>query len=214
MLPALFAFAPAAISAGQTLMNYNTMNRNKPPLAENTFMGRALAERAKTGIYSPEVRSRIMSNVGRDLGALAQRARSDVSGSLASTGMRNSIAGQRLLAQPEIDMFKNMSDVSSKMDIENEQSKLTALDEYARLKDESRNARRGWTSQFNQSVYGGALNTLASGVQGYQGLRKTQTLNDGINQVQQMMQSNDPNVLEQANALINMLMLRYYAGGE
>lgn len=211
-LPGLLYAAPAAISAGSTLMNMMSLKKSKPPLGEHTYTGQYLAERAREGIYSPEVRSRVMSGVGRDLGALAQRARSDISGGLANTGMRNSIAGQRLLSQPGRDMSRSMSDVSSRIDIENEMSKQEAGLAYNRLKDESRAARQGWRSQFNQAAWGGALNTVQAGIGGYQGYQQAQGLNQGIEAVQELMQSDDEQALEQANTMINMLLLRYMGG--
>jgi hypothetical protein len=209
-LPALLMYgAPAALSVGQTLMNLGSLKRSKPPLGEHTFSGRFLAERAKSGMYSPEVRSRIMSGVGRDLGALAQRARSDISGGLASTGMRNSIAGQRLLSQPARDMSGSLSDVASRLDIENEQSKQTAEYAYNQLKDESRNARRGWRSQMNQTAWGGALNTLGAGLGGYQQHQQNQNIGPGITKAQELMSAGK---IDEANALVNMLILQYMGG--
>jgi hypothetical protein len=206
-LPALLMYgAPAALSVGQTLMNLGSLKRSKPPLGEDTFSGRFLAERSKSGMYSPEVRSRIMSGVGRDLGALAQRARSDISGGLASTAMRNSIAGQRLLSQPARDMSGSMSDVASRLDIENEQSKQAAEDAYNQLKDESRNARQGWRSQMNQTAWGGALNTLGAGLQGYQQYQQNQSLDEGMTLWQSLV---DQGKNDEANALSNILIMRY-----
>lgn len=203
MLGAILPYVPAAISFGQSLLNRGS----KPPLGEDTAYGRFLAERAKSGMYSPEVRSRIMSGVGRDLGALAQRARADISGGLASTsGMRNSIAGQRLLSQPARDMSGSMSDISSRLDIANEQSKQEAASAYSQLKDESRNARRGWNSQMNQTLWGGALNTLGSALSTYQQQQQLGALDEGMTQWQSLVEQGNN---DEANALANMLIMRY-----
>jgi hypothetical protein len=94
----MIPYIPAAIQGVSSLANFLT--RKKRPKYESTAEAKALQKLADEGAISPEERSRIMMAISRTAGNQASIERTRTKGNLIASGMNNSIAGTRALAEP------------------------------------------------------------------------------------------------------------------
>ena len=168
-LPALLAYAPAAVSGISSLASYFSGRKNRTPRFGNTDYGRHLQQIGQEGIYSPDAQRGLLTRRASQSGNIAQKRKSSLSGYLESIGMGNSIAGARLLAEPGQEHQHIMSDYTSQLGETNEMSKRNALAEYARQSNQYGAQRQAEGANLRSNLIGGLGGAVASGLgTGYQ----------------------------------------------
>ncbi|KKN08669.1 hypothetical protein LCGC14_1054390 [marine sediment metagenome] len=146
----------------------------KPKLFEHTYSGRFLKDISEKGIYSPEVKRKLLSGMGSELGGVASRRKASTRGYLASRGMTSgmggtSIAAARLLDKPSREVGETLGRQSLRLDTENEMLKLRAGESLASGKTKSRENKRAWRADFWGGVGKTADDVVATGTQAYMG---------------------------------------------
>ena len=154
--------AQAGMQVGKGLAGW--LMRPKIPRAEQTARGRELMRRSRYGAYSPVAQRNILSAAGRAGGAAGQTARADIRGGLVRRGMGDSIAGERLLAEPGLQQARYMAEAGEGLETENELAKTEARSDFAALQDQTDSARRESRRQGLQSLIGGGLGAVEAGV--------------------------------------------------
>lgn len=79
-------------------------------------------EMLQSGMYTPGQQRKTLSQIGQQAGAVAQSDIAARRGYLESTGMGNSIAGARLLAEPGTEYQRNMANAATNIEREQAQS--------------------------------------------------------------------------------------------
>ena len=154
--------AAAGMEADKGLTGWLT--RPKVPRAEQTATGRDLMRRSQYGAYDPAARRKIIGAASRASGNAAQTAAADMRGQLVSSGMDDSIAGQRLMATPALQRAGYLAETGERMEAENEQAKGMAREQFAGLQDRLDEQRRYSRRQGLQSLLGGAINAAGAGI--------------------------------------------------
>lgn len=129
---------PSAIQSATAVGQY-VIGRKKRipyPLFEDTELGKLLKKRQTEGMYPESVKRKIIGEVGRETGNVAQQEKTQIRGLLERTGMGRSIAGIGLMARPERERMRRVGEIARQVAIENELSKSTAGEEFARGKTE------------------------------------------------------------------------------
>ena len=159
-----FALAQG-VGTGINLLS-NIFNRPKP--FGETAYGRRLKQLSEQGIYSPTAKSNILGGVGKETGNIASQAKAGYKGRLISQGMGGSIAGQRGLADIDVQRMGQMGKVAKDIETQNELSKAqyglqyaqAATDYGQQLRDYDRNTVMGLVQGAT-----GALGTYEKGQQ-------------------------------------------------
>lgn len=170
--------AMAGMSAAATGLSLWQKKKTKPPLAEHTFQGKRLRDVAQRGYYTPEVRSRILSETARTLGAFAQRSTASTKGQLARIGVEGSVAGVRTLGQAGREYGQAVQRQSSQLSMRDVEIKASAKDQLASLMDVSRENRRAWREDFSKTLTQGVGQAMTLGTRGMmpQGLQMPENL--------------------------------------
>jgi len=157
--------AGAGMQLGKGLAGWLT--RPKIPRAEQTARGRELMRRSRYGAYGPVAQRNILSAAGRASGAAGQTARVGIRGGLVHRGMGDSIAGERLLAEPGLRRSRYLAETGERLGTENELAKTEARSDFATLQDQMDATRRESRRQGLQSLLGGGLGAVEAGVGTY-----------------------------------------------
>jgi len=164
-LPALLAYAPAAVSAATSLAEY--FGRKKRPKFKDTETARVLKRLSEQGVYSPAARGNLVGRMSGTLGNLANTRKTNLRGWLESRGMGKSIAGRSLIDSVDRDVMKRLSDYARDLDARNELSKANALREYAERAAAWNQRRREEESRARRELFRGLGNALAGGIGAY-----------------------------------------------
>ena len=157
---------PAAAQTTTSLLQY--FLRKKPPKYEETARGKHLMGRSRHGKYSPRARRSILGGVSRRTGGVAQQEKASIRGLLTSRGMGDSIAGIRLLSEPEIKRMAILGGAEERLGIESELSKESAREAFATEKTGYGERRRAGEQQARMSLLGGLTQAGMQAYQGYQ----------------------------------------------
>ena len=196
---------PAAIGLGKTLYGASKAKKNKPPLAEHTFAGRQLAKYAKEGVLSPAKMSAINTLMHTQSGGVSNIAQGRIRGQLARSGMDQSIAATTPIARLESERMRNIGQAGTTLGLINAQSKQDSAINLAMMKDQSRTDRRNWREGYTDAVAGGLAGAATSAVGGLQEFQADQYMEDAMSRIMPMMNSNNPQDLQNALAFITML---------
>ncbi len=120
----------AAIATGAKSI-YDYANRPQTTPFRRTARGMRLSDISRRGRFPRDVRDRIISNTARPLFNRAGLRRGRSRGILESQGLGGSIAGTKILDEPERDVNRSLSDIASDIAMRNEVSKQVAGDEFA-----------------------------------------------------------------------------------
>lgn len=159
-------FIPAAAQTTTSLLQY--FLRKKPPRYEETARGKYLMGRSRYGRYSPQARRSILGDVSRATGGVAQQEKASLRGLLTSRGLGDSIAGIRLLSEPEIKRMGILGDVEERLGRESELSKGRARETFATERTGYGEQRRAGEQQARTSLLSGLTQAGMQGYQGYQ----------------------------------------------
>jgi len=157
---------PVGMQAGSSLLKYAT--RKRTPSFGGSAYGKYLKQTSREGIYSPEIRSRMLGQVSSQAGNVAQQERSGIRGYLEARGMGGSIAGARTLAEPGQQRMRTVSGASERLGIENELSKQRAREAYAQGSYQTGLQHSVEKSQARSELIGGLTGAGMAGYQGYQ----------------------------------------------
>jgi hypothetical protein len=169
---------------------------NKPDKYEDTPEGKRKKYVSKYGAISQGQRSLALGNISRETGNIASQAKADFYGRLVSQGMGGSIAGQEKLADIDTERMKPITQMSEKLDIMNEQSKIQAADEFAQGQSGADAARKESTAQ----TWGGLISGLGQAV----GASNTESLKNS-SQVSKWLDAFDAGEISQDQFFANML---------
>jgi len=157
---------PAAAQTTTSLLQY--FMRKKPPRYEETARGKYLKGRSRYGKYTPQARRSILGGVSRRTGGVAQQEKASIRGLLTSRGMGDSIAGIRLLSEPEIKRMAILGGAEERLGIESELSKGRAREAFATEKTGYGEQRRMEESQARGGLLQGLVGAGTRAYQGYQ----------------------------------------------
>lgn len=157
-------FIPAAAQTTTSLLQY--FLRKKPPRYEETARGKYMMGQSRYGRYSPQARRSILGDVSRATGGVAQQEKASIRGLLTSRGLGDSIAGIRLLSEPEIKRMAILGDVEERLGRESELSKGRAREAFATERTGYGEQRRAGEQQARTSLLSGLTQ---AGMQGYRG---------------------------------------------
>jgi len=157
---------PAAAQTTTSLLQY--FLRKKPPRYEETARGKYLKGRSRYGKYTPQARRSILGGVSRRTGGVAQQEKASIRGLLTSRGMGDSIAGIRLLSEPEIKRMAIMGEAEERIGIESELSKERAREAFATEKTGYGERFRTGEQQARMSLMQGLTGAAGQAYQGYQ----------------------------------------------
>ena len=160
-LPALLAYAPAAIGAISSLAGF--AGRKKTPRFGDTPYGRYLQKVSEEGLYSPEVEREMVGRVAGQAGNISQIRKAGIRGQLESQGLGNSISGARLLSDPEREQQRAVTDYTGRLTETEGIAKGNALRDFAMGKTQSEGQRRMEDSQATAQLIGGLGGAVASG---------------------------------------------------
>jgi hypothetical protein len=136
---------------------------NKPDKFEDTPQGKRLKYISQHGSVSPGQRSIMLGNISKETGNIASQAKADFSGRLVSQGMGGSIAGQEKLADIDAERMKPITEMSERLDMLNEQSKMQAADEFAQGQTMSDQAIKQNKAQTWGGLIGGIGQAVGAG---------------------------------------------------
>ena len=123
---------------------------------------------SRHGRYSPLARRSILGDVSRATGGVAQQEKASIRGLLTSRGLGDSIAGIRLLSEPEIRRMAILGDVEERIARESELSKGQAREAFATERTGYGEQRRASEQQARTTLLSGLTQAGMQGYQGYQ----------------------------------------------
>ena len=146
---------PAGIQAGASVLGYLARRKRRTPEFGSTAHGKYLRKIREQGMYSPTAKAGILGEVGKQAGNIEHQERTRIRGYLESIGAGKSISGGKLLSSPGMERLRSVSGEAGKLERQNELSKVTAGEEFARRKTEHRRIRSGEKSEEVGGLVGG-----------------------------------------------------------
>lgn len=157
----------AAAGAQTALSLADYLFRPKPPRFIDTPYGKWLSSKASVGKYPASMRRRLLTEAGATYGGEASKATAGIRGRLASTGMEQSIAGQRLLATPALERMKALGEHSTRLGTMNLLSREQAGEQLARGGSEYQERGRLEETGARRNLIGGLAQAGVAGVSAY-----------------------------------------------
>ena len=196
----------AGIKLGTTLYGAYKGKKNKPKLFENTFEGRELLRRSKTGALTPRKMTALNQMMATRMGGASNIAKANISGRLERSGMGDSIAATTPIARIDAERTRNLGQAGVSLGMINEQSKQQAEMDLARGKDQSRIAKDAWRNKYYSDLGMGLTGTAATGLQGYEDYQGDQYKQDAMSKLMPIISSNDPEEVLRGMAFMQMYM--------
>jgi hypothetical protein len=153
--------AGVAIAKGASSIAKWLINRSGQKKFGDTAYAKRLQDRIKHGKYSPEAESRIVGDVSRTAGNIAQRAGAEYRGRLESRGMGRSIAGERGAAEIATKPIEAVTRTRERIATEDEMASEAARDEYAFAKTSYRERLDELKRRNNVELVGGLVDAGA-----------------------------------------------------
>ena len=147
--------APLAIQTGASVLGYLARKKRRTPEFGGTAYGKYLDRIRKEGRYSPIAKSKILGETSRIAGNIEGQERTNIRGYLESIGAGKSISGGKLLSSPSMERLRTVSGEAGRLETQNELSKVTAGEEFARRKTESKMLRGQEEAEDKSNLYGG-----------------------------------------------------------
>ncbi len=189
MNPALLA---AGIQGGKSLIGWLQKRRNKIPSFGGTEYGKYLKGVSEMGIISPTEQSNLISRSASLSGNVAANNRAGIRGYLESRRMGNSIASASALAQPELQLQRDIYGTSQDIELENERSKSLAEEGYARESYQNMLQRKGQSRADFGELISGVADAGTTGVLGYyqaKEAKKNIVISETIDRIQELIKN-------------------------
>ncbi len=158
----IWALAQGGAMAGGSLMNWLNARKNRTPEFHRTRTGQYMAKMSREGAYGNETRRRLMDATTKAVSNRAQMGKSSMLGYLEARGMRDSVAGAKMLNEQDLNVQRVVGDQADRIETENEQTKVDAMMRYVQGADASSDARRRETAAANAGLIGGLTGAVGT----------------------------------------------------
>jgi hypothetical protein len=180
---------------------------------KDTDYGRLLAQRAKTGIFTPGMRRKIIGNVGREAGNIAANVAAASRGRLISKGAEGSIAGARGLAEIQSKPVGAVSQARTEIDIRNDLSRIEAAEKLAAGQTDYKMALQERENRLKSELVGGLLGAGGNYLAGKASQKSFENIDFGDDASIQKWIAEQPDQAAAVNLLRNLASANQYSQG-
>lgn len=162
----MYWWLPSAVSAIGGAASYAYKRRKRTPDFSATAYGKMLRKEAVEGKYSPRTKGIMLGKVGRELGTVEQRRKAETRGELTrlGAGAERSIAGIKVLGAPGRETARGMRETATGIELEQEESKRRAREEFAMRQYQHKEMRRAEAREDVSGLITGITGAVGAGV--------------------------------------------------
>lgn len=153
----IWALAQGAAAGGGAILNWLNARKNRTPEFHRTRTGQYLAKMSREGAYGSGMRRKVVDATSKAVANQAQMGKSSMLGYLEARGMRDSVAGARMLNEQDANVQRAVGDTADRLEVENERTKSDAMMRYVQGADASSEARRREGAAANAGLINGLV---------------------------------------------------------